>query len=355
MLDTGVSSGCCVCYMVNSGGKAWPCRCRRHSAPASDASGMKAIMPRSQCDWSLSLHLWSCYMFTLPALRPLWSWINPQMWLTFWSFVATLQNTLWYMWPQYQTAKTVTKFLWQGYISSFRALANLLSDWGANFESNIIREICNLMSIWKFRTSHYHAQTNGQVVWAHQMLLQMIGKLSKDWKVSWLKHLPELVHSYNSMRLASTGYSYHYLIFGCWPCLPINFYFPRIRDTKKHQHVDHYIPSLCEGLWKAFKEAQVQSTSQAERQQHYYNRKANVILLELSDLALAKADTYRGRMKLKGLVGRGTIQSGTLGCRRSPFLPHEESVDRMLTRSPPKLTFSHHPYRGDFSPYGCAG
>ena len=61
-----------------------------------------------------------------------------------------------------QTAKSVAKFLWQGYISIFRALAKLLSNPGANFESNIIRELCKLIGIWKVRTSPYHAQTNGR-------------------------------------------------------------------------------------------------------------------------------------------------------------------------------------------------
>ena len=37
-----------------------------------------------------------------------------------------------------QTAKTVTKFLYQGYISIFRAPARLLRNWGANFMSSII-------------------------------------------------------------------------------------------------------------------------------------------------------------------------------------------------------------------------
>ena len=46
-----------------------------------------------------------------------------------------------------QTAQPVAKFLWQGYILIFRALAKLLSDQGANFESNIIRELCKLMGI----------------------------------------------------------------------------------------------------------------------------------------------------------------------------------------------------------------
>ena len=69
------------------------------------------------------------------------------------------------------------------------------------------------MGIWKVRTSPYHAQTNGQVEGAHQTLMHMIGKLSKDQKADLLKHLLELVHSYNSMTSGITRYSPHYLMF----------------------------------------------------------------------------------------------------------------------------------------------
>ena len=56
------------------------------------------------------------------------------------------------------------------------------------------------MGIWKFKTSPYYAQTNAQVEWAHEILICMVGKLNKDQKVDWTEHLPELVHTYNSMR-----------------------------------------------------------------------------------------------------------------------------------------------------------
>ena len=96
------------------------------------------------------------------------------------------------------------------------------------------------------------------------------------------------------------GYSPHYLMFGCKPCLPIDFYFPIMRGMEKHQHVDCYIAKLCEKLHEAFKEAQAQSTSEAERQkQWYYDRKANAISLETGDLVLAKADAYKGKRKVK--------------------------------------------------------
>ena len=78
---------------------------------------------------------------------------------------------------------------------------------------------------------------------------------------------------------------------------PSPFIFPITWDTKKHQCVDHYIAELYEWLWEALKEAQVQSTSEAERQKWYYDRKANAISLEPGDLVLDKADAYRGRGK----------------------------------------------------------
>ena len=198
-----------------------------------------------------------------------------------------------------QTAKTVTRFLWQGYISIFGAPVKLLSDWGANFESNIISELCELMDIWKARTLPCHPQTNGQVEWAHQMLMQMIGKLSKDRKADWPRHLPELVHAYNSTRSAIMGYSPHYLMFGWWLCLCIDFYFSTIVSTDKHQHVNHYVADVHVWLCEAFKEVQVQSTSDSERQGWYYDHKADAISLEPGDLVLAKANAYKGRRKMK--------------------------------------------------------
>ena len=51
-----------------------------------------------------------------------------------------------------QTAKTVAKFLYKGYILVFGAPARLLSDHSVNFMSNIISEMCKLLGIeesWK--------------------------------------------------------------------------------------------------------------------------------------------------------------------------------------------------------------
>ena len=110
MLGTRVSNRCCACYITSSGGQVWWCRCRKWSAAVIDAFSMEAVIPKPQCDWSLLPHLWSCYMLTLPALRPQWSWMDPQMWWAFWSFVTTLWNTSWHMWTPIKLWKLLLSF-----------------------------------------------------------------------------------------------------------------------------------------------------------------------------------------------------------------------------------------------------
>ena len=163
-----------------------------------------------------------------------------------------MKHVMVYVTPN-QMAKTVAKFLLQGYILIFRAPVKLLSNWGASFESNIIRELCELIGIQKVRTSSYHVQANGQVEWAHQTLMHMIGKLSKDWMADWLRHLSKSVYAYSFMRAAIARYSSHYLMFGCWPHLPINFYLPTIRDMKTTSMLTIASPSYMNDCEKPLK------------------------------------------------------------------------------------------------------
>ena len=124
-------------------------------------------------------------------------------------------------------------------------------------------------------------------------------------------------------------------------------------STEKHQCVDHYIADLCEWLHKAFKEAQVQSTSEAERQRQYYNHKANVIWLEPGDLFLAKANAYKGRRKVKDQWEEEPYE---VECRIAKGVPSyivKKQVDQTLMSPPLELTSSHHPHNGSSFMFRC--
>ena len=95
-----------------------------------------------------------------------------------------------------QTAKTIAKFLYQGYILIFGALARLLSDHRTNFMSNIISEMCKLLGMKKMCTMPYYPQTNRLVERSHQTIMHMIVKLGEDKKADWPNHLAEIVQAF---------------------------------------------------------------------------------------------------------------------------------------------------------------
>ena len=96
----------------------------------------------------------------------------------------------------------------------------------------------------------YHPQTNGLVERSHQTILHMIGKLGEDKKADWLSHLAEIVHAYNAAQSTVTRYSQHYLMFGQWPRLPVDFVFPTIGSNEaptreaSTRSVDVYVASV---------------------------------------------------------------------------------------------------------------
>ena len=204
-----------------------------------------------------------------------------------------------------QTTKTVAKFLYQGYILIFGAPTRLLSDHGANFMSNIISKMCKLLSMKKLCTKPYHPQTNELVEMSHQTPMQTIRKLREDIKANWPGHLAEIVHAYNATQSAVMGYSPYYLMFGCRPRLPVDFYFPTLRSTEVpkwgtcDRYVDEYVATVWDQLRATLHEAQAQSTAEAWRQKQYYNWKIGAVGLKPGNLILVKTDAFQGKRKIK--------------------------------------------------------
>ena len=292
-------------YYKNAfGGQGWPTRCDNVLGPAHIVYSMRAASPRP-----LYIPLWlpipwiSC-MLTLPASRPHWSQTSHLELLTSRCSKTILQNVLAYVIPD-QTAKSVTKFLYQGYISISGAPARLLSDRGANFMSNMIKEMCKILGIKKLWTMPYHPQTNGLVERSHQMIVWMIRKLGEDKKADWPSHLAEIGHAYNATHSAVTRYSPHYLMFRRRPGVPVNFYFPTVGSSKaptreaSAKHVDEYIASVWERLRTTLWEAQAQLMTEVCQQKHYYDRKIGTVNLKPGNLVPVKEDAFKGKRKIQ--------------------------------------------------------
>ena len=124
-------------------------------------------------------------------------------------------------------------------------------------------------------------------------------------KANWPSHLAEMVHTYNVTQSTVTRNSPHYLMFGWWPRLPVNFVFPTVGSNEapmreaSAKHVDVYLASVWDRLRTALWEVQAQSTVEASWQKWYYDRKIGTVNLKLDNLVLVKADSWKGKRKIK--------------------------------------------------------
>ena len=76
-----------------------------------------------------------------------------------------------------QTAKTTAKAFYHNFILHYGIPTRIHSDQGTNFESAIIKELCNLTGIEKTRASIYHPQGNAGPERFNRTLLGMLGTL----------------------------------------------------------------------------------------------------------------------------------------------------------------------------------
>lgn len=79
-----------------------------------------------------------------------------------------------------QKASTVAAILLHKVFSRFSPPQVLHSDQGANFESNLMHELCDLMGISKAQTSAYHPQCDGQVERHNRTLQDMLSAFASN-------------------------------------------------------------------------------------------------------------------------------------------------------------------------------
>ena len=120
------------------------------------------------------------------------------------------------------TAKTTAEAFFNNFITCYGIPGRIHSDQGANFESHIIEEHCQITGIKNSRTTCYQAMGNGQCERYNRTLRDMSDTLKRNRKRNWKLYINPLVHAYNCTRNKSTGFSPYFLIFGRNPRLAID-------------------------------------------------------------------------------------------------------------------------------------
>ena len=96
------------------------------------------------------------------------------------------------------TAVTVAKSFVYGVISRHGCPRQLLTDCGAQFTSQVMREVCTLCSVSKIQTSPYHPQCDGLIERANRTILDMLAMYSEKFQKSWDESLNMVLFAYRS-------------------------------------------------------------------------------------------------------------------------------------------------------------
>ena len=171
-----------------------------------------------------------------------------------------------------QTAKTTVRVLFDNFIVHFGFPARIHSDQGQNFESNLIKELCQIARVEKSRTTPYHPMGNGQVERFNQTLLKMLGSQKSDWKT----HIPTLVHAYNAMFHDSTGFSLYFLMFGRHPMLAVDAFLGLTPDALSSTSKTEYVRKLKERLDFTYNKAAEEAKRSAAVHKHALTRKREI-------------------------------------------------------------------------------
>lgn len=121
-----------------------------------------------------------------------------------------------------QEARTVAKILAEEWVRRYGTPRTLHSDQGRNFESQLFKELCRLLSIHKTRTSPYSPQSDGMVERFNRTLLSMLALFVDANHLNWDALLPYVTMAYRSSVHSSTGFSPFRVLFGQEIILPVD-------------------------------------------------------------------------------------------------------------------------------------
>ena len=195
-----------------------------------------------------------------------------------------------------QTAKTTAKALLTFFLN-YGFPQKLHSDQGRNFESAVIKELCELTGIRKSRTTPYHPAGNGQCERLNQTLMNMLGTLDDSKKSNWKEYVPVITHAYNATRHESTQYSPFYLMFGRHPRLPIDLVMG-LQAEEGSNDVSQYADQLREKLEVAYQLATAEGKKASEKHKRNYDRRIRGATVNVGDRVLVRKVALQGRQKL---------------------------------------------------------
>lgn len=210
------------------------------------------------------------------------------------------------------TAETVAKKIVQfGFI--FGLCTNLLSDQGKNFQSELLKQVCELLDINHVRTSPYHPEGDGLTERFNRTLKAMIRTTIGEDQRDWDEQLDQLCFAYNTATHSTTGTTPFEVVYGRKPKLPLDLLISDktyidevgtlrsgnglehtpsdateriIRESPSEEQVGEYVKQLKFRLVSIFEAVTNMRDIKVEKQKIQYERNLKPFNYEVGELVL---------------------------------------------------------------------
>jgi len=181
------------------------------------------------------------------------------------------------------TAPVVAKALMTHVLSRFGAPCQLLTDRGAEFESELFSQLMSWMGIDKLRTTVFKPSTNATVERFHRTLNAMLAKSISESQRDWDDKLPLVLAAYRATPHSSTGFSPNRLFLGREVRLPIDLLMGLpVKEVVTHT-TDEYLANLQRQSAAAFKLAREHLRASAESRKSAYDIKCKKAHFRVGD------------------------------------------------------------------------
>ena len=181
-------------------------------------------------------------------------------------------------------ATTIAKIFVDQFVCRFGVPEYLHTDQGRNFESNLIKELCQILGVHKTRTTPYHPQSDGMVERFNRTVLNMlsIALVGKDEK-TWDLHLPMVMMAYRTSIHETTGTTPFSLMFGREVCLPVDLMYGSPEPMENFPNTARYAMDMRSRLETAYHKVREHMQNQQRRQKDNYDKKVAGLPFKLDD------------------------------------------------------------------------
>ncbi|KAK3093372.1 hypothetical protein FSP39_014695 [Pinctada imbricata] len=180
-----------------------------------------------------------------------------------------------------QRAATVAKKIYDEFLSRYGCPATLHSDQGTNYESELFREMCELLHVKKTRSSPRHPQGNGKSERFNRTLIAMIKCFIKDDHDDWDQHLASITAAYRASVHDTTGLSPNLMMLGRELRMPIDLVLGT--ENGNQTNSGEFVLNLRDKLKRAYDLARSHTNSVAMRQKEQYDFNGNHINFKVGD------------------------------------------------------------------------